>query len=91
MISLPFQGLFPPGQGATIGVDFMIKTLEVDGDKVKVVFRFTKKVPSMFFFSFLACASLMSTCLLCFTPAMPAADLGHRWSREIPLHHTELL
>lgn len=30
------QGLFPPGQGATIGVDFMIKTVEVDGDKVKL-------------------------------------------------------
>ncbi|KAI8441130.1 hypothetical protein MSG28_009382 [Choristoneura fumiferana] len=29
------QGLFPPGQGATIGVDFMIKTVEVDGEKVK--------------------------------------------------------
>jgi GTPase SAR1 family protein len=24
------QGVFPKGQGATIGVDFMIKTLEVD-------------------------------------------------------------
>jgi hypothetical protein len=31
-----FQGLFPPGQGATIGVDFMIKTVEVEGDRVKV-------------------------------------------------------
>ena len=31
-----FQGLFPPGQGATIGVDFMIKTVDVDGDRVKV-------------------------------------------------------
>lgn len=31
------QGLFPPGQGATIGVDFMIKTVEVDGDKIKVI------------------------------------------------------
>ncbi|XP_035681263.1 ras-related protein Rab-30-like [Branchiostoma floridae] len=30
------QGLFPPGQGATIGVDFMIKTVDVDGDKVKL-------------------------------------------------------
>ncbi|KAI8119425.1 Ras-related protein Rab-30 [Lucilia cuprina] len=30
------QGLFPPGQGATIGVDFMIKTVEVDGDKIKL-------------------------------------------------------
>ncbi|KAJ8965237.1 hypothetical protein NQ317_006203, partial [Molorchus minor] len=29
------QGLFPPGQGATIGVDFMIKTVEIDGEKVK--------------------------------------------------------
>lgn len=25
------QGLFPKGQGATIGVDFMIKTVEVEG------------------------------------------------------------
>ena len=31
-----FQGLFPPGQGATIGVDFMIKTVEIKGQKVKV-------------------------------------------------------
>lgn len=31
-----FQGLFPPGQGATIGVDFMIKTVEINGEKVKV-------------------------------------------------------
>lgn len=30
------QGLFPPGQGATIGVDFMIKTVEVGNEKVKV-------------------------------------------------------
>lgn len=30
------QGLFPPGQGATIGVDFMIKSVEIDGDKVKL-------------------------------------------------------
>ncbi|XP_044894608.1 ras-related protein Rab-30 isoform X1 [Felis catus] len=30
------QGLFPPGQGATIGVDFMIKTVEINGEKVKV-------------------------------------------------------
>ncbi|XP_053957940.1 ras-related protein Rab-30 [Anastrepha obliqua] len=30
------QGLFPPGQGATIGVDFMIKTVEVEGEKIKL-------------------------------------------------------
>ena len=32
------QGMFPPGQGATIGVDFMIKTVEIDGEKIKVKF-----------------------------------------------------
>lgn len=30
------QGVFPGGQGATIGVDFMIKTLTVNGIKVKL-------------------------------------------------------
>ncbi|XP_077870503.1 ras-related protein Rab-30-like [Saccoglossus kowalevskii] len=30
------QGLFPPGQGATIGVDFMIKTVQIGDDKVKL-------------------------------------------------------
>lgn len=30
------QGLFPPGQGATIGVDFMIKTVMVENEKIKV-------------------------------------------------------
>ena len=38
------QGLFPPGQGATIGVDFMIKTVVVDGTKVKVLLRFVTLV-----------------------------------------------
>nr|KAG5689307.1 hypothetical protein BaRGS_022031 [Batillaria attramentaria] len=35
---------------ATIGVDFMIKTIEIDGDKVKVS---SSKVPLAFFFFFL--------------------------------------
>ena len=30
------QGIFPPGQSATIGVDFMIKTVKVGDDKIKV-------------------------------------------------------
>ncbi|XP_055372171.1 ras-related protein Rab-30 [Condylostylus longicornis] len=30
------QGQFPPGQGATIGVDFMIKTVDVEGEKIKL-------------------------------------------------------
>ena len=32
------QGMFPPGQGATIGFDFMIKTVEIEGEKIKVSF-----------------------------------------------------
>ncbi|CAL2036457.1 unnamed protein product [Caenorhabditis brenneri] len=30
------QGIFPPGQSATIGVDFMIKTVKVGNDKIKL-------------------------------------------------------
>ncbi|XP_070554007.1 ras-related protein Rab-30-like [Ptychodera flava] len=30
------QGLFPPGQGATIGVDFMIKTVQIGNNPVKL-------------------------------------------------------
>ncbi|CAG9538907.1 unnamed protein product [Cercopithifilaria johnstoni] len=30
------QGIFPPGQSATIGVDFMIKTVKVNEDKIKL-------------------------------------------------------
>jgi GTPase SAR1 family protein len=30
------QGMFPPGQGPTIGVDFMIKTVEIEVEKIKV-------------------------------------------------------
>lgn len=37
-IILVFQGIFPPGQSATIGVDFMIKTVKVGNDKIKVRF-----------------------------------------------------
>ena len=31
------QGIFPPGQSATIGVDFMIKTIRVGNEKIKVL------------------------------------------------------
>ncbi|CAF0799771.1 unnamed protein product [Brachionus calyciflorus] len=30
------QGVFPIGQAATIGVDFLIKNLEINGDKIKL-------------------------------------------------------
>lgn len=39
MFSVYVQGMFPPGQGATIGVDFMIKTIEIDNEKVKVIYQ----------------------------------------------------
>jgi GTPase SAR1 family protein len=42
------QDVFPTGQAATIGVDFLIKTVEVNGEKIKVR---TKK--SCFSFSFI--------------------------------------
>jgi Ras-related protein Rab-1A len=37
-----YQGVFPIGQAATIGVDFLIKTLEINGDKIKVSILFLK-------------------------------------------------
>ncbi|CAG0916979.1 unnamed protein product [Notodromas monacha] len=30
------KGIFPPGQGATIGVDFMLKTVEIEGERIKL-------------------------------------------------------
>jgi small GTP-binding protein len=30
------QGVFPVGQAATIGVDFLIKTVEINGEKIKL-------------------------------------------------------
>ncbi len=41
------QGMFPPGQGATIGVDFMIKTVEVDGEKIKVSRNSRHQLPNV--------------------------------------------
>lgn len=33
------QGTFPIGQAATIGVDFLIKNMEINGEKIKVIFN----------------------------------------------------
>lgn len=33
------QGTFPVGQAATIGVDFMIKNVEINNEKIKVKFQ----------------------------------------------------
>jgi hypothetical protein len=31
-----WKGTFPIGQAATIGVDFMIKNVEINGERIKV-------------------------------------------------------
>ena len=33
------QGVYPIGQAATIGVDFMIKNMEINGERIKVRIR----------------------------------------------------
>lgn len=33
------QGVYPIGQAATIGVDFMIKNMEINGERIKVKFK----------------------------------------------------
>lgn len=45
------QGMFPPGQGATIGVDFMIKTVEVEGEKIKVLLIYRVRHNRCYFFA----------------------------------------
>lgn len=69
------QGLFPPGQGATIGVDFMIKTVVVDNEKIKVSALWILKYSDR----------------LMHRPLITVANMGHRWSREISIHHSKLL
>ena len=77
------QGLFPPGQGATIGVDFMIKTVEIKGEKVK---EHGKRATHLY---------IWKCCLTAGTHfgyyISPAADMGHSRPGEISLHHSELL
>lgn len=70
------QGLFPPGQGATIGVDFMIKTVEIDNEKVKVTINST---------------TLTSLNLTSNFKITSAANMGHCGPGALPIHHAELL
>ena len=72
------QGMFPPGQGATIGVDFMIKTVEIDGEKIKV-----SSIYSLFT---LSCSSRLTAIFF-----LVVANMGHRRTGEIPEHNSELL
>lgn len=47
------QGTFPIGQAATIGVDFLIKNLEINGEKIKVWFNKQASNFDVFKFNFL--------------------------------------
>lgn len=70
------QGLFPPGQGATIGVDFMIKTVVVDNEKIKVNYHML--IPrNMYTINKLQSWNI-------------APDLGHSGPREISFHYSEV-
>lgn len=69
------QGLFPPGQGATIGVDFMIKTVEVEGEKVKVCLS----VQHSSVISFITKMLFL------------VANLGYSWAGTFSIYNTKLL
>lgn len=69
------QGVFPPGQGATIGVDFMIKTVVVDNEKIKVNYVNNKLLNSNF------------NAFLLF---IPAPDMGHGWPRKISIDYSKV-
>lgn len=68
------QGLFPPGQGATIGVDFMIKTVVVDNEKIKV----STMLPTNIIMSHHSYF------------AISAANLGYRWSGAISINYSKV-
>lgn len=69
------QGMFPPGQGATIGVDFMIKTVEIEGEKIKVSVGGTFNS-----------GTLITSFLL---PS--ASDMGYGRTRALSQHNPKLL
>lgn len=77
------QGVFPPGQGATIGVDFMIKTVEVDGLKIKLQIwdtagqeRFRSITQSYY-------RSAHALILVYDVAAQPSFDCLPHWLREV--------
>ena len=70
---------FDPEQAATIGVDFKVKTVNVNASKVTIHCinrRAGMKIPKMILVKF-----FISTCIIIIGEA---GDLGHCWSRKIP-------
>jgi hypothetical protein len=60
--------MFPPGQGSTIGVDFMIKTVEIEGEKIKVSQKYfipwTEYVENRLKVALVGIAGMGKTCLV---------------------------
>lgn len=75
------SGTYAENQGNTIGVDFSMKTIKIDGKKVKV-----KTHPARFF-TVSHRVSRIFVCVFVFI----ASDMGHGWPREVPYNHAELL
>ena len=69
------QGMFPPGQGATIGVDFMIKTVEIEGEKIKVMI----------------CTLYDARLLHIHVFYVTVTNLGYCWPGKVSQHNSELL
>ena len=72
------QGMFPPGQGATIGVDFKVKTVNVNASKVTI---HRNKRKAGIEIKMILVKFFISTCIIIIGEA---GDLGHCWSRKIP-------
>ena len=69
---------FDPEQAATIGVDFKVKTVNVNASKVTI--HWNKRKAEMKITMILA-KFFISTCIIIIGEA---GDLGHCWSRKIP-------
>ena len=67
---------FSPTFITTIGIDFKIKNIELDGKRIKLqvspLFKLSNRRP-------------------CLTPCLRPTDLGHRWPGAFPHHHDILL
>ena len=71
---------FDPEQAATIGVDFKVKTVNVNASKVTIHSNKRRGWNKLIYKMILA-KVFISTCIIIIGEA---GDLGHCWSRKIP-------
>ena len=81
---------FDPEQAATIGVDFKVKTVNVNASKVKIhrCLHILINEHVRLFILIILVKFYTSTCIIMIGEA---GDLGHCWSRKIPNIDAELL